>query len=423
MHVILVPLGSIGDVYPFVALGRELRVRGHRVTMIASAYFSDLAHGSGFEFAASVSSEDYLSLIGHPDFWHPLRSMHLLITRSVNPAIAVIYDLVKQYYRPGEGAVVAGTLAWGARVAQEALGLPLTTVHLQPIAIRSRHEPAAYPGLHWFRRLPVCLRSAAYGLIDTVSDHCYAGPLNAFRRKLGLPPIQGLFGQWWHSPESTLALFPSWYAPPQPDWPGQIRACGFPLYDSGKLEPPEFDVDAYFGDGEAPIVFASGSARTRCAEFFATSAAACEILGQRALFVTRFANQLPRPLPPLIRHVHYVPYSRLLPRAAVLVHHGGIGTVAQALKAGVPQLVAPCCYDQFDNAEHLRRQGVGETVLREHYTPANVAAVLRRLLDAPGVHARCIVTATQFSTGNPLIPAVAALEEYWNQPRSNGWGS
>jgi hypothetical protein len=364
-----------------------------------------------------VSSEDYLSLIGHPDFWRPRRSMHLLITRGVNPAIAVTYGLVKQCYRPGESAVVAGTLAWGARVAQEVLGLPLTTVHLQPIAIRSRHEAAAYPGLHWLRRVPVGWRAAAYRLIDAVGDRCYAGPLNAFRRELGLPPIRGLFSQWWHSPESTLALFPSWYAPPQPDWPGQIRACGFPLCDAGKLEPAEFDLDAYLAEGEAPVVFASGSAMTRCAEYFAASAAACEILGHRALFVTRFANQLPRPLPPLIRHVHYVPFSRLLPRAAVFVHHGGIGSVAQALKAGVPQLVAPSCYDQFDNAAHLRRLGVGETVLRERYTPANVAAVLRRLLDSPRVHARCIVTATRFSTGNPVIPAVDALEQYWSEPR------
>jgi rhamnosyltransferase subunit B len=200
----------------------------------------------------------------------------------------------------------------------------------------------------------------------------------------------------------------------KPDWPGQVRACGFPLYDAGKLEPPEFDLDEYLAAGEAPIVFASGSARTRCAEFFAASAAACEMLGHRALFVTRFSDQLPRPLPALIRHVHYVPFSRLLPRAAVFVHHGGIGTVAQALKAGVPQLVAPGCYDQFDNAAHLRRLGVGETVLPERYTPINVAAVLLRLLDSPGVHARCIVAATRFSTENPVIPAVDALEQYWN---------
>jgi hypothetical protein len=84
------------------------------------------------------------------------------------------------------------------------------------------------------------------------------------------------------------------------------------------------------------------------------------ILGRRALFVTRL---------PLVRHAHYAPFSQLLSRSAALVHHGGIGTAAHALKAGVPQLVAPCCYDQFDNAAHLRRLGVSRTVARDRYTP------------------------------------------------------
>ena len=118
------------------------------------------------------------------------------------------------------------------------------------------------------------------------------------------------------------------------------------------------DATADLAEGEAPIVFTSGSAMTRGNDFFAASAAACELLGRRALFVTRFPNQLPRPLPALVHHIHHAPFSQLLPRAAALVHRGGIGTAAQALKAGVPQLVAPCCYDQFDNAAHLQRLGV-----------------------------------------------------------------
>jgi rhamnosyltransferase subunit B len=419
MHVILVPFGSAGDVYPFVALGMELQRRGHHVTMMASAYFANLARSAGFEFTASLSSEDYLSLIGNPDFWHPVRSMHLLVTRSVNPAISVIYNLVKEVYRPGKSAVVAGTLALGARVAQEKLGLPLTTVHLQPIAIRSCYEPAVYPGLGWLQYLPIGWRAGAYHLIDAAGDHVYAGPLNAFRHQLGLPPIKRLFGQWWHSPESTLALFPSWYRSPQPDWPGQVRVCGFPLYDAANLEHAESDLEAYLAEREAPIVFTSGSARTTGDDFFAASAAACELLGRRALFVTRFPSQLPHPLPGLIRHVNYEPFSRLLPRAAAFVHHGGIGTAAQALRAGVPQLVAPCCYDQFDNAAHLQRLGVSLTLSSGNYTPANVATALRRLLDGCYVHARCAAIAARFGTADGLTPAADALEQYWNQRRAS----
>jgi rhamnosyltransferase subunit B len=413
MHVILIPFGSDGDVYPFVALGIELQRRGHRVTMITSAYFAGIARGAGFEFAASLSSEDYLSLVGNPDFWHPLRSAPLLVTRSVNPAISVIYELVKRCYRPGESAVVAGTLAFGARVAQDKFGLPLTTVHLQPSAIRSSYEPAVYPGFRWIQRVPRGWRPAVFGMIDAVADRVYAGPLNAFRIQVGLPPIKKMFGSWWHSPESTLALFPPWYAAPQPDWPAHVSVCDFPLYDAGNLAYPDPDLRSYLDGGEAPLVFTSGSAMTSADEFFAASAAACNLLGRRAIFITRFPNQLPHPLPPLVRHLPYAPFGKLLSRAAAVVHHGGIGTAAQALKAGIPQLVAPCCYDQFDNAAHLESLGVGLTIPRVHYKASAVAAGLSWLLDEPRIRKRCAAISAQFGTGNALTPAADALEQYW----------
>jgi rhamnosyltransferase subunit B len=417
MHVIMIPFGSEGDVNPFVALGIELQHRGHRITMITSAYFAEVARRAGFEFAASLSSEDYLSLIGNPDFWHPLRSTRLLVTRSVIPAISVIYELVKRWYRPGESAVVSGTLALGARVAQDKFGLPLTTVHLQPSAMRSSYAPPVYTGFRWIQHVPRAARPAVYSMIDAVADRVYGGPLNDFRSQLGLPPIKRLFGKWWHSPESTLALFPPWYARPQPDWPAQVSVCDFPLYDAGNSDYPDTDLQTYLADGEAPLVFTSGSAMTSAHDFFAASAMACNLLGRRALFVTKFADQLPRPLPPLVRHVPYAPFSRLLPHAAAIVHHGGIGTAAQALKAGIPQLVAPCCFDQFDNAAHLQSLGVGLTIPRVHYKAASAAAGLHRLLNEPLIRERCAALCARFGSRNALAQAADALEQYWYERR------
>lgn len=421
MHVILVPFGSAGDVYPFVALGIELKRRGHCISMITSEYFGNLARNAGFEFTASVSSEAYLALVGDPDFWHPLRSTSLLVNRSINPAIAVIYDLLEQAYRPGESAVVAGTLALGARVAQDKLGIPLTTVHLQPSAIRSCHEPAVHPGFGWIHRLPLRFRPLAFRLIDAVADRLYAGPLNAFRATLDLPPIKRLFASWWHSPESTLALFPAWYAAPQPDWPEQISLCDFPLYDAEELESSAADLERYLAAGEPPVVFTSGSAMASADHFFAVSAEACRALDRRALFVTRFEQQLPRPLPPHVHHMSYVPFGRLLSRAAALVHHGGIGTVAQALRAGVPQLVAPCCYDQYDNAAHLQNLGVGLTIPRRQLAAPRVATALHRLLTDRAMHRRCRELAAHFGEAKePIAKAADLLERYWFERRKMG---
>jgi rhamnosyltransferase subunit B len=414
MHALLVPIGSAGDVYPFLGLGVELRRRGHQVTMITAGYFEDLARKAGFDFVPLASREVYLELIGNPDLWHPQRSVPLL-ARTVIPAIEVVYRLIAERYRPGETAVIAGSLALGARVAQDRLGVALTTLHLQPVVFRSRFQPPIHPGLGWIRQLPVPLRPAVFRLMDFMVDKLYAGPLNAFRAELGLAPVKRVIDRWWHSPDSTLALFPAWYAAPQPDWPSQVRCLDFPMDDGGGLESVSPTVQAFLDAGEPPIVFTSGSAMATGEDFFAASAAAAERMGRRAALLTKFAAQLPRRLPAHVTHIAYAPFSTLLPRAAALVHHGGIGTAAQALRAGVPQLVAPCSYDQFDNAARLERLGVSVTVPRHRYDAGHVTAALTRLLADTATLVRCADCAARFGRGDGIGAAVDAIEADWGQ--------
>ena len=421
MHVILVPVGSAGDVYPFLGLGNELKRRGHRITLITAGYFADLARKAGFDFAPFCSREHYLEMVANPDIWHPQRSIALLARQSVIPAIASIYQLIEQQVHAaaaagsGQPVVVAGSLALGARVAQERLGVDLTTIHLQPVVFRSRFEPPIHPGLGWIQHVPVRLRPAVFRLMDFMVDNIYAGPLNAFRAQHGLAPIKRVMDQWWHSPEATLALFPRWYAAPQPDWPAQVQFLDFPLYDGGSLETADAALPALLTAGEAPIVFTSGSAMATGTEFFAASARSCELLGRRGVFITKFTAQLPRPLPAAVRHVDYAPFSQLLPRAAAFVHHGGIGTAAQALKAGVPQLVAPCSYDQLDNAARLQRLGVSITLPRARYNAENVAAALRTLLADAQVRERGAACAALFGSADPVVATVDALEQGWRR--------
>ena len=111
--------------------------------------------------------------------------------------------------------------------------------------------------------------------------------------------------------------------------------------------------------GEPPIVFTPGSAMYHGQDFFRASVEACKQLNRRGILLTRHAEQIPADLPATIRHFSYAPFSLLLPRAAALVHHGGIGTSAQAMAAGCRQLITPFAHDQFDNADRLRRLGEG----------------------------------------------------------------
>lgn len=134
---------------------------------------------------------------------------------------------------------------------------------------------------------------------------------------------------------------------------------------------------------------------------------ACELSGRRGLLLTHDASQLPATLPPQVAHFSYVPFTALLPRLSALVHHGGIGTTCQALLAGVPQLVRPMGFDQFDNAQRVLTLGVGRQLLPRHYTPAAVTKALNELTTAPSIQARCAELANTRAREKPGT-AVAA---------------
>lgn len=176
------------------------------------------------------------------------------------------------------------------------------------------------------------------------------------------------------------------------------------------------DLESFLNEGEAPIVFTPGSAITYARAFFQTAADACRMLGRRGILVTRFPDQLPDELPATVRHVDYVPFSALLPRAAAIVHHGGIGTTAHALAAGIPQLVVPRIYDQPDNAGHIRRLGVGDRLgpLRFRGWPA--ARKLRHLLGSSEVAHRCRVVARKFQEARPLAYTCELIEQVAQEP-------
>jgi rhamnosyltransferase subunit B len=126
--------------------------------------------------------------------------------------------------------------------------------------------------------------------------------------------------------------------------------------------------------------------------------------------LTQFPEQLPALLPSGVRHFDYVPFSMVLPRAAVLVHHGGIGTAAQGIAAGVPQLVVPSAHDQPDNAVRIHRLGIGDFLLPKYYKTANVIEHMKRLT-APGVRETCQHLARKLVDVQPLEMACRLIED------------
>jgi rhamnosyltransferase subunit B len=226
-----------------------------------------------------------------------------------------------------------------------------------------------------------------------------------------LPPVKRVFSQWLHATTMVLGLFPDWFGPPQRDWPANVRLTGFPLWDTHAEAPVSREVEDFLAAGDAPIAFSPGSANREAHEFFQTAVEACQRIGRRGILLTKYAEQLPAKLPPTVRHFGFVPLSHVLPRTAALVHHGGIGTCAQGLAAGVPQLVRPMAFDQFDNSRRLTRLGVGEEISVKAFRTPTVATELDRLLSSPTVAANCRTLAKRCDGNASLTAACVALEE------------
>ena len=406
MRVLVAPVGSAGDVHPFVSIALALQARGHDVTVVTSPYFAPLLERVGLPLIPVGTVEQFDAITANPNLWHRVHGLGV-VASGVGHGIAPLYRLIEQEAAHDGPVVVAHALAFGARVAHETLGVPLVTMHLAPASIWSLHEsPTMARGLGAINALPRPLKRILLAISDRFADRVMAPPVNRFRGELGLPPVRHIISRWWHSPQRVVGLFPDWFAAPQPDWPAQATLTGFPLYDERGATAVPPDLDAFLDEaraaGDPPIVFAPGSGNRQARRFFSAACDACRRLGRRGVLLSRYSEHLPAPLPPGVWHAGYAPFSAVLPRAAALVHHGGIGTSAQALAVGRPQLVMPMTFDQPDNAARLTRLGVARTLAPERFTGAAVARELAALLGAAAVARRCAEIARRFDGVDPV---------------------
>ncbi|MGR9106948.1 MAG: glycosyltransferase [Gammaproteobacteria bacterium] len=410
MDVLLVTLGTAGDVDPFLAIGCELKRRSHHVTLVSNDYFRPAAERMGLDFEGFGSIEHYRSVLADPDIWHPVRGYRILLRElflgSMRPAFEVIERL-----RNNRSVLVAPCYLYGARIAAEKFSLPLATVVLQPASLWSTERPSIFSSVSWHRFIPLRLQ----GLLAKALAHFYLEPQLApetrqFRRELGLPHADRIATRWPYSPDRVIGLFPEWFASPVPDWPPQFIQTGFVSHEGFDPMPIPGDLEEFLADGEAPIAFTPGSGNCQARNFFEVALEVCHRLRQRGLFLTGFREHLPLPLPAGIRHFEYLPFSRVFPRCKAIVHHGGIGTLAKGLAAGIPQLIMPIAYDQPDNALALKRLGTGDLICQQDFNPDRVADTLGRMIDSPLMISRCRSFSAKTDTRTALDETCSVIE-------------
>lgn len=355
------------------------------MAVITSEPFRETVESAGLDFEPLISTAEFEEALADPDLWHPVHGVRALFRLIDRVGMERLWTALDRRWAEGRSILVGHMLSFPTRAFEERRGVPAVTVQLAPIAFRTLHRQPRLPlGINLDRWPKPALR-AFWWLVDRVGVEPLARKsLYGFCRSKGLAPDRRPFRSWVHSPQRVIAFFPDWFGAPQPDWPPQTRLVGFPLFD-GFAEPAlEGRLDAWLDDGPPPIVFAPGSANRQAARLFTLGAEATALTGHRALCVTPWAEQLPAPLPSHVHHVSRAPFSALFPRCAAAVHHGGIGTTAQALRAGVPQVVLGGAFDQPDNGARLERLGVGRRLGPLGLGSKRLARVVDELLSDPG---------------------------------------
>ncbi|MFK3736436.1 glycosyltransferase [Massilia sp. TN1-12] len=407
-HFVVVTIGSAGDLFPFLALALALRGRGHRVSFLAPEQHAPYVAPTGLPFTGLPADE---AVLHDPDLWHPTRGFGV-VWRATRPAMARIVPFVRALPADERCVLLAHPLALPEADLCRALrpGLKIAAAYLAPQNLPTVHDPLLVGPWRVPSWVPLGARRALWRwAMRTFIDPVALADVNAARRSHGLAPAATLADAVFPVPDLSLTLFPAWFAPTQPDWPQPLARGDFPLYDPNPDAALAPELQAFLQAGPAPLAFTHGTGNTQSAAYFRAARAAVERLGRRAIFLTPHRAQLPGDLPPSILWQDYVPLRRLLPHLALLAHHGGIGTTAEALRAGTPQLVVPLAHDQFDNAMRVAALGAGESLPAARVDGAKLAIALARLLD-PNAAERAHAVRARFTGGDAVADMAVRLE-------------
>lgn len=408
-HIVIATIGSLGDLHPCLALGRELLNRGCRVTIATTPYYKTKVEGAGLCFRSM-----------RPD-WNPTdarlirscedlrRGLEVLYRQMVLPELEHTYrDLISA--TEDADLLIAGELVYAAPLVAEKSGLPWVSLILSPFSFFSCTDPSFtvnLPVLFHLRKAGPAVYKAALGLGKLATRH-WSNPVRRLRCKERLRrKCEPVFADKF-SPHLVLALFSQWFAPKQRDWPEQTLQPGF-LYQGDPPDAEPFSgVNEFLSAGPPPLVFTQGSAAVHNPrDFYDISVEVANRLGVRALLIGASATWEKNTDDVLA--VPYVPYSHVFPKASVVIHQGGSGTTGEALRSGRPMLVVPYGWDQPDNAYRIERLGAGLHLPRSRYTVETATAAVTRLLDSPRFSAASATLASHIQGENAIGSALDAI--------------
>ena len=417
MRIILSNIGTLGDINPLIAIALELKRRGHTPVMTLPEVYRSRTAPLGLEFHPLRPDIDPENTKLAEMVYDVKKGTETGLREFLFPVLRETYsDLLDAATKPERAdLLLVGELNYTGPIVAEITGIPWASYVLAPFSFFSAFDPPVlppYPRLARADKLKGMGR--AMKRLARFVTRKWPEPIFELRRELGLAKGKNPLFDAKHSPNLVLALFSRALGAEQKDWPEHTLITGFCFYDadSGNAELPEH-LKRFLDEGEAPVVFTLGSAAVLAAgDFYTQSALAAMKLGVRAVLLvgTDARNRPQQGLPESICVAEYAPYSKLFPRAALVVHQGGVGTTAQCLRAGRPMLIMPYSHDQPDNARRMRRLGVARVIQKAHYEPNRVARMIQGMMAEPLFDMRSRNAAEVIARENGVKTACDALE-------------
>jgi rhamnosyltransferase subunit B len=413
-RIVITSFGSLGDIYPYLSLARQLTQRGHDVLFATSAYYRPLIEGEGVSCCPVRPDVDPADHAIIRRIMEPKRGPEILLREGLLPHLRDSYADLAAATR-GADLLVTHPITFAGPVVAERQQIRWVSTVLAPMSFFSAYDLPVFPSLlwlAWLRRLGPSVGRVLLGVGKWVTRR-WTEPIRQLRTDLGLPTAADPLYEGQFSPGLTLALFSRLMATPQPDWPPHTQVTGFSFYQGADGIAPT--LARFLDTGPAPLVFTLGSSAVSAAgSFYRESVETARGLGCRAVLLigTDPQNQPSEPLPPGVLAVPYAPHGDLFPRALAIIHQGGIGTTGQALRAGRPMLVVPHAFDQPDNAARVTGLGVARTLLPKHYTATRAVTQVRTLLENPSYARRAAEVGDMVRLEDGIQRACDALEIY-----------
>lgn len=412
-RILFTTFGSYGDLYPYIAIGIELHELGHHVTIATSASYREKVESERLGFVPvrpDMSLEDREML----RFFFDRRRGTERVIRAMGDVIRESYEDIFNAARDAD-IIVTHPIAMAAVAVAEKRRLPWISSVLAPISFLSAHDPpipAPAPWLAGLRHFGPGSMLAVWNFVKRES-RSWVRPVIELRQEIGLATGSNPLFEGSHAPDLVLALFSSIFAAPQPDWPKQARITGFPFYDGIEGDLP-VQLEAFLQSGSPPVVFTLGSSAVGAAgNFYSESLQAVKRLRTRAVFLT---GPHPQSLEETVSSDALMwplaPHAQLFAHASAIVHQGGVGTTAQAMRSGRPMLVVPFAHDQFDNAERVRRLGAAKVVPRSRYSARTAETMLKSLLEDHSHKQAALDVSNILRTERGNAVAALAIDEY-----------